>query len=421
MSEKEINEQTEKEQKEKQQKEKQQKEKQQKEKSKTDFKKIIVEFCKDLLTTFPELQENFDDDLIHLLKNTDNDESLTRVYEYCKSVFPERFFDILYQNKDIFTNHEINTKFLPGIEFKELWKCEITDTTRETMWKYLQLILFSIVSNISDGDSFGDTAKLFESINEDEFKSKLEETINSMKNMFEDSNINLNDPSGINLDELPDPKQMHDHISGMMDGKLGKLAREIAEETAAELNIDPENMTDANGYFKNMFKNPGKLMGLVKNVGDKLDKKIKSGELKESELIEEASELVKKMRDMPGMENIQSMLGKMGMPNMAGFGGRNAKVNMGAVQSQLDKNLKLAKTKERMKQRLNENQTNVKIEKTSISKEEEEKEAAILKLLNSGKDGDIENLIFSTGEKVEKSARPQPSSNNKKKNKKKKD
>ena len=367
------------------------------------------------------LNPNFDDDLIHLLQNTDTDEVLNRVYEYCKSVFPERFFDILYQNKDMFTNDEVNTKFLPGIEFKELWKCEITDTTRETMWKYLQLIIFSIVSNISDGDSFGDTAKLFESINEDEFKSKLEETINGMKNMFEDSNINLNDPSGINLDELPDPKQMHDHISGMMDGKLGKLAREIAEETAAELNIDPENMTDANGYFKNMFKNQGKLMGLVKNVGDKLDKKIKSGELKESELIEEASELVKKMRDMPGMENIQSMLGKMGMPNMAGFGGRNAKVNMGAVQSQLDKNLKLVKTKERMKQRLNENQTNVKIEKTSISKEEEEKEAAILKLLNSGKDGDIENLIFSTGEKVEKSARPQPSSNNKKKNKKKKD
>jgi hypothetical protein len=294
------------------------------------------------------------------------------------------------------------------------------------MWKYLQLILFSIVSNISDGESFGDTAKLFEAINEDEFKSKLEETINNMKDMFEDTNVNLNDPSGINLDELPDPKQMHDHITGMMDGKLGKLAREIAEETAAELNIDPENMTDANGYFKNMFKNPGKLMGLVKNVGDKLDKKIKSGELKESELIEEASELVKKMRDMPGMENIQSMLGKMGMPNMAGFGGlggKNAKVNMGAVQSHLDRNLKLAKTKERMKQRLNENQINCKtnFEKSSISKAEEEKEAAILKLLNSGKDGDIENLIFSTGEKVEKSARHQPSSNNKKKNKKKKD
>ena len=67
----------------------------QEKKSKTDFKKIIVEFCKDLLTTFPELQDNFDDDLIHLLQNTDTDEVLNRVYEYCKSVFPERFFDIL--------------------------------------------------------------------------------------------------------------------------------------------------------------------------------------------------------------------------------------------------------------------------------------------------------------------------------------
>jgi hypothetical protein len=386
------------------------------EKSKTDFKKIIVEFCKDLLTTFPEIQDNFDDDLIHLLKNTDTVDTLNRVYNYCKKVFPERFFDILYQNKDIFTNDEINTKFIPGIEFKELWKYDISDNTRETIWKYLQLILFSIVSNISDGDSFGDTAKLFENINEDEFKGKLEETINNMKSMFEDSNINLDDDNGIKLDGLPDPKQIHDHITGMMDGKLGKLAREIAEETAAELNIDPENMTDANGYFKKMFNNPGKLMGLVKNVGDKLDNKIKSGELKESELIEEASELIKKMKDMPGMENIQNMLGKMGIPNL---GGKNAKVNVGAMQSQLDRNLKLAKMKERIKQKANDKQSNTKNEEVQITNEEAEKEATILRMLNSGNDGEIENLIFSTGEKMEKSLRQQPT-NNKKKNKKKK-
>jgi len=387
-------------------------------KSKMDFKKIIVEFCKDLLVTFHELQEDFDNDLFHILKNDndENNESLDRVYSHCKLVFPERFFDILYQNQEIFANDKVNTMFLPGIEFKELWKCDITESTRETIWKYLQLILFSIVSNISDGESFGDTAKLFETINEDEFKSKLEDTINNMKEMFDASNVDLNDASGINLDGLPDPQQMHDHITGMMDGKLGKLAREIAEETAAELNIDPENMTDANSYFQNMFKNPGKLMGLVKNVGDKLDQKIKSGELKESELIEEASELVKKMKDMPGMENIQSMLGKMGMPNL---GGRNAKVDLGAVQNNLDRNLKMAKTKEKMRQRVYEkqNQQNKSMQ-VAISQEELEKEANIIKLLNSGNDGEIENLLFSTGEKMEKSARQKPSDNNKKKNKK---
>lgn len=398
-------------------------------KSKMDFKKILLDFCKDLLTTFPELADDLDDDLIRLLQQKDDSEnSLNSVYNYCKEVFPERFFDILYKNEDIFTTDEINTKFLPGIEFKQLWQCDITDNTKETMWKYLQLILFSIVTNISDGDSFGDTAKLFEAINEEEFKSKLEETINGMKDMFDASNINLDgvgcDASGINLDDLPDPQQMHDHISGMMEGKLGKLAREIAEETAAELNINPENMTDANSYFKNMFKNPGKLMGLVKNVGDKLDKKIKSGELKESELIEEASELVKKMRDMPGMENIQSMLGKMGV-NMPNLGGRNAKVNLGAVQSQLDRNLKMAKTRERFRQKAEDKRNAPKQEGPTISQEQADKEAAILKMLNSGDNGEIENLIFSTGEKVERSSRQQPQSqpqsSNKKKNKKKKD
>lgn len=386
-----------------------------------DFKKILLDLCKDLFVTFPELNDNLNKDLRTILSSSQNNldrdnEALNNVFNHCKQIFPERFFDILYQNQEIFTNDKVNTVFLPGIEFKELWKCDISSSTRETIWKYLQLILFSIVSNISDGESFGDTAKLFESINEDEFKSKLEDTINNMKEMFDASNVDLNDASGINLDGLPDPQQMHDHITGMMDGKLGKLAREIAEETAAELNIDPENMTDANSYFKNMFKNPGKLMGLVKNVGDKLDQKIKSGELKESELIEEASELVKKMKDMPGMENIQSMLGKMGMPNL---GGRNAKVDLGAVQNNLDRNLKMAKTKEKMRQRAYEKQSQQnKPNHASISQEELEKEANIIKLLNSGNNGEIENLLFSTGEKMEKSARKKPSDNNKKKNKK---
>jgi hypothetical protein len=87
-------------------------------------------------------------------------------------------------------------------------------------------------------------------------------------------------------------------------------------------------------------------MGLVKSVGDKLDTRIKSGEIKESELIAEASELMNKMKDMPGMGNIQSMLNKMGMGNL---GGKSGKVNTGAMESQLNSRMKMAKMKERMK------------------------------------------------------------------------
>lgn len=376
------------------------------EKLKSDFSKILLDFCKDLLNTFPEIQDNMNEDLVKVLNG--DQEGFTNVYAYCKQVFPERFFDILYQNVEIFSDDNINTCFLPGIEFKKLWVCDITDMTRETIWKYLQLILFSVVSDISEGESFGDTAKLFEAINENEFKNKLDETINNIKNMFETNAANPSDCSGINLEDLPDANQFHEHINSIMDGKLGKLAREIAEETANELNIDPNNVTSANDYFQTLFKNPGKMMSLVKNVGEKLDTKIRSGDIKESELIEEASNIVKRMRDMPGMENIQSMLGKMGIPNL---GGKNMKVNMGAVHNHLNQNLKVAKTKERMKRKLDDNESNVKRMNINLSTEELEREATITRVLNEGNSNDIENLIFRRGDKMEKSTRPQNQNN----------
>ena len=52
-----------------------------------------------------------------------------------------KFFDILYQNQTIFEdNNENNVYFLPGVNFKTLWNENISDKTRETIWKYLQLI-----------------------------------------------------------------------------------------------------------------------------------------------------------------------------------------------------------------------------------------------------------------------------------------
>jgi DNA polymerase/3'-5' exonuclease PolX len=91
------------------------------------------------------------------------------------------------------------------------------------------------------------------------------------------------------------------------------------------------------------MKNPTKLMGLVKTIGDKLDSKLKSGELKESEMIQEATDIMNSMKNMPGMGNIQSMLNKMGMGHLGGLGG---KVNSGAMEAELNKKMRqIAKLK----------------------------------------------------------------------------
>jgi hypothetical protein len=109
--------------------------------------------------------------------------------------------------------------------------------------------------------------------------------------------------------------------------------------------VDFDDATDMKDVFQKLVKNPTKLMGLVKTVGDKLDTKIKSGDLKETELIAEATEMMNKMKNMPGMGNIQSMLSQMGLGGLGGLGG---KVNMGAMEANLNQKMKMAKTKERM-------------------------------------------------------------------------
>ena len=394
----------------------------------TEFKKIIVDMTKDILVSFPEQEQNLHKELKNVVFETDKDSlehSIKYIFVYCKTLYPAKFFDILYQNVSLFESADC--EFLPGINFKTLWNENISDKTRETIWKYLQLVLFTIVSSISDGDTFGntfgDTTKLFEAINENEFKSKLEETISQMQNLFGElkpENDNASNPAEnkegndteqpekehIDINDLPDPTQIHDHVTNMMNGKLGTLAREIAEETAADLNINGDNADSVNDIFKNLIKNPTKLMGLVKNVGSKLDEKIKTGDMKESELLEEASELIKQMKNMPGMGNFQNMFSKMGM-NMgkSAGGGGGGKVNVDAMQSNLSQKLKEAKNRERLLNKLAEKKA----------------AAAAAAAAASINDRPIENLVFSTGEKIERSTRGETaSSSNKQKKKKKK-
>ena len=66
-------------------------------------------------------------------KTPDADE----VYEHCKKVYPPKFFDILYEREELFQEDEV--MLLPNINFSQIWKAEITEKTKQTIWKYLQL------------------------------------------------------------------------------------------------------------------------------------------------------------------------------------------------------------------------------------------------------------------------------------------
>ncbi len=439
-----------------------------------EFKKVIFEFLSDISNTFPEYKNTLglflDSNGINISSSeSDTQKVVDILYNYCSKVYPERFFDILYKNEKLFDKNateyaNVNTNFLPNINFSVLWNTEgISDATRETIWKYLQLILMTIITNVDDRKSFGDAANLFEAINEDELRNKLEETIQQMYNMFEgkgqgqcvnananpnantesesDASASANDNSGCSSEEFnffewaknmnkngdgnaepnANAESIHDHISQILNGKIGKLAKEIAEETSKDVDFgmdfggeNGENV-DFKNVFQKMFKNPGKLMSLVKNVGSKLDQKFKSGEIKESELMQEASDLLSKMKGMPGMNNLADMLNKMGMGGMMGGmgGGGKSKVNIGAMQSHLQRNMKVSQMKERMQQKLKVQQQQRDAALAAVATQSEAS-------TNSHAVKTPQSQVFSTGEVVERTPveASRPSTSIKKKKKK---
>ena len=82
------------------------------------------------------------------------------------------------------------------------------------MWKYLQLILFSVITNINSEEYFGDTAKLFEAINQDELKDWAKEIFK--KNPDRDVAANMS--YGLNYLVL-------------IDGKFNKIIEQLLENS----------------------------------------------------------------------------------------------------------------------------------------------------------------------------------------------
>jgi len=313
-----------------------------------EFPKVIDDFVRDITTTFPEY-----DVLIRRWwpeGSVDKEDRIQYVFKHCMKVFPERFFDLLYKNASIFEDEEsdANTEFLPGIVFKHLWILEdVSDSTRETIWKYLQLISFTIMGSVKNASEFGETAKLFESIDETELKNKLQEALEGMQTMFQGTN-DIPQPSF----SMPDAEELHGVFGNFMGGKMGQLAMELAEETARDLNLDTANITSPQDVIQHLFKNPNKLMNMFQTVGGRLDEKMKAGDLNEGEMLKESMDILNRMKSMPGMSNLQDIFSKMGMPNL----GKNARFDMNAMEEQLQRKMRTAQMKERMQKKREQKQ-----------------------------------------------------------------
>jgi hypothetical protein len=342
------------------------------------FISVITDFTKDLSITFPEYTSLWSKWVNTILAQNE----IAELFNYCLSVYPERFFDILYQNADIFkSDSQTNTMFLPNVEFKMLFNCEgVSENTKKSIWKYLQLMLFTVIGGIKDKATFGDSLNMFDGIDENELQEKLKETMENvtqfftnMKDTSEDSSSSEKEkpdfekmfenmpnseefkkafeqmPGMPGMAGMPDIENIQDHLKTLFNGKIGSLAKEMAEEISEEFtDLLGENLNDLSStedVVKNLMKNPKKIMDLMKTVSGKLDKKMASGEISKDEIMKEASDLMSKMKDMGGTDQFNELFKNL----TKGMGlGKNARVDTNA----LDRMTKKQTMRERLLKKL---------------------------------------------------------------------
>jgi len=346
------------------------------------YNKLVSDFCLDLSRTFPEyrfLWQQWESPELP-------EEELKNLLGYMATVFPERFFDILYQNEEVFTKKtpaEANTCFLPSVEFRALFMApDISENTKQTLWKYLQLLLFQIMEEVKTKSAFGETANIFEGIKEEDLQKKLMETFENLKDFFgkspqESSEGEEGEGSSSSRSDGSSPfsninmENMQEHIKKLMDGKIGGLVKELMEELKDDFQefqdevsghfggddaANSENPPEMGEIMKQLMKDPTKVMKIMKKVSDKL-KNHMTGE-NQREYMNETMDILKQMG---GRDEFMRMFEQM-KHSMPG-GGKNMKVDPNAL-ARLEKQMNI---RDRMRRNLEKKKEEGNEEKDSSS------------------------------------------------------
>jgi len=340
----------------------------------SNFRALVADFTRDLSITFPEYSHMWD----KYGDEDTTDEQLDTLFTFCSKVYPVRFFDILYQNEDIFKpDSGEDVYFFPNMSFRLIFNSEgLSENSKKIVWKYLQLMLFTVVGSANDKNDFGETANLFAGIDEKDLQDKLNDTMEGLTGFFDKMSSDNKTEDGPstgnaetdkpdfekmfknmpNMEGMPDLNNLQSTLKTLFEGKIGTLAKEMAEEISGEFKDVLGDMDEAGAnpqdIMKKLMKNPSKISNLMKTVSSKLDEKMKNGSISKDEIMKEAGDMMSKMKEMGGDGNFKEMFQKMAK-GMGGMG-KNMKFNQGAFDRMMKQDENKTKIADRAARRRDE-------------------------------------------------------------------
>jgi len=308
-------------------------------------KKLLKSFILDIVKVFPEYEKRLSKSYSKILnEEEDCDNILSSFFENVEEISKQ-----LSEND--FTIFEKDPIILDNVSFKLIWGSDISNETRNNIWRYLQTFC---IYNINSKQGKEDVEDVLNSIKQNE-KVSDKGTLKNMKMLKKlteslNSNIVMELLSEKKANIQPDVKDVKvddKNIKGIEDilenSSIGKIAKEVSEE----LNI--ESMIGGGGGGIENLMNGENMMNIFKSISKKIDSNPNDN------IMEEAMNLSKTMKDNPLFSSLMSTMGQgLSQMNTEGGGMSTIPTNPDNRVVQLSNNHDGSATKKRLQKKIQE-------------------------------------------------------------------
>ncbi len=258
---------------------------------------VFKTMINDIMDVYPEEKGN----IYEKYESIMNMETLN--YDECELL--KTFMENIGNNSTKITNKDIEViqdDLIDGVPLKKIWQSDISDSTKNNIWKYLQT--FCIINiNLNSSKELQNLLSGESTEIDRENKKDLKDLkkIKKLKNSIDEINTT-------NKETNPGIEGMNNIFENT---GIGQLAKEIAEGLNFEEMLGSDN-PDLDGEEQSMesvmqnMMNPGNFMNLFQNINEKVQDKISKGDIDESMLTGEAQNLYGDFQNNPMFQSMMN-------------------------------------------------------------------------------------------------------------------
>lgn len=297
--------------------------------------KIIEAFLSDVTLVIPEQA----DGCIHIREMLrDNPDGLVRRMVACLGEHDEAIVarDATFLTRD-------DAEVLPGIRLGKYWD-ELSDASRDTVWKYLNLMLLAGAKHVRALDrnkrETAPTAGLSgEGLSGEDIASAIAgrlrdpEVRDKAMAIIREAMESIPDEDDDDVNPMERLKAVESLVNDLKGTQLGRIVEEVASDLSGfispeSLGLPPEaDLTKMKPQdLIGLLAKPGlmkKVMAMVSKIGDNLNKRMESGEIDKDLLAKEGQEVIAKSQNL--LKSLSPQAAKMLAAMQSGNGKMSAR------------------------------------------------------------------------------------------------